>query len=188
MRNPGIELQRAYYEALSVNPVSIGDDVWSTTFDEFGLSTVVWGGYAVPVISDIVPESLGFDAYIVLGEQTFVDDADKQAFGAEATQRVTVVTSFQSDRGGKKLATEIADLVMQRIRVRARLPMIGFNMITSTLDSYLTLMEPTGTSTLIRVELRFRHIIEQIEQLDVAYLTDNNGTILTDNNGNYLTP
>lgn len=161
MNNPGVALQRAYYEALAVNPIQIGVDVWSTATDPFGISPIPFAGYVVPVYSDIVPESVGFEPYIVLGEQTFVDDADKTVFGTEATQRVTVVTSFQSDHGGKKLMSEIADVVMQRIRVRARLPMTGFNMITSTLDSYITLMEPTGTSTLMRAELRFRHIIEQ---------------------------
>jgi hypothetical protein len=185
MTNPSVALQTAYYEALTSPPLSVSGAVWQLLTDQFGISEVVFSeGDVVGVFSDIVPDSEILSAYVVLGQQTFVDDADKTVFGAEATQNVTVVTSFQSDAGGKRLSSLIANEVMKRIRVRQRLPMIGYNMITATLDSYLTLTEQTSTTTLIRAEIRFRHIIEE---LDLVYLTDENGLFLTDNNGNYLT-
>ena len=141
MNNPSVALQTAYYTALTSPVLSVD-------------------GVTIPVYSDMAPTS-ATGSYIVLGQQTFVDDADKQVFGTEATQNVTVVTTFDSDMGGKKLSSRIADVVMQRIRVRARFAVTGFNMITSTLDSYLTISEQSPTRTIIRAEMRFRHILEQ---------------------------
>lgn len=141
MTNPSVALQTAYYTALTSPAITID-------------------GTTISVYSDMAPTS-ATGSYIILGQQTFVDDADKTVFGTEATQGVTVVTVFDSDMGGKKLSSRIADVVMQRIRTRARLVLSGYNMITSTLDSYLTISEQSPTRTIIRAELRFRHIIEQ---------------------------
>jgi hypothetical protein len=141
MNNPSVALQTAYYTALTSPALTVG-------------------GNTIPVYSDMAQNSA--TNYIVLGQQTIVDDADKEAFGSQMTQSVTVVTTFDSDIGGKKLSSQIADAVMQRIRTRARLALTGFNMITSTLDSYVTISEKTSTTTVIRAELRFRHIIEQV--------------------------
>lgn len=141
MTNPSVALQTAYYTALTSPAITID-------------------GTTINVYSDMAPTS-ATGSYIVLGQQTFVDDADKEAFGTQATQNVTVVTVFDSDMGGKKLSSRISDVVMQRIRTRARLTLTGYNMITSTLDSYLTISEQSATKTIIRAELRFRHIIEQ---------------------------
>jgi hypothetical protein len=163
MNNPSVALQTAYYTALTSPVISVD-------------------GATIPVYSDMAPTS-ATGSYIVLGQQTFVDDADKQVFGTEATQNVTVVTTFDSDIGGKKLSSRIADLVMQRIRTRARLDLSPeFNMITSTLDSYLTISEQSPTRTIIRAEMRFRHIIEES---DAVYLTDGSN-YLTDSI-NFLT-
>ena len=141
MNNPSVALQTAYYTRLTSPALTVD-------------------GVTIPVYSDMAPTS-ATGSYIVLGQQTFVDDADKEAFGTEATQNVTVVTTSDSDMGGKKLSSRIADVVMQRIRVRARFAVTGFNMITSTLDSYLTISEQSPTRTIIRAEMRFRHILEQ---------------------------
>ena len=141
MNNPSVALQTAYYTALTSPALTVG-------------------GNTIPVYSDMAQNSA--TNYIVLGQQTIVDDADKEVFGSQMTQSVTVVTTFDSDIGGKKLSSQIADAVMQRIRTRARLALTGFNMITSTLDSYVTISEKTSTTTVIRAELRFRHIIEQV--------------------------
>ena len=141
MNNPSVALQTAYFTRLTSPAITVD-------------------GVTIPVYSDMAPTS-ATGSYIVLGQQTFVDDADKQVFGTEATQNVTVVTTFDSDMGGKKLSSQIADVVMQRIRVRARFAVTGYNMITSTLDSYLTISEQSPTRTIIRAEMRFRHILEQ---------------------------
>ena len=164
MNNPSVALQTAYYTALTSPAIFTSYESWGTSVQVFGTSTMIWQtantGLQIDVFSDMAPTS-ATGSYIVLGQQTFVDDADKQVFGTEATQNVTVVTTFDSDMGGKKLSSRIADVVMQRIRVRARFAVTGFNMITSTLDSYLTISEQSPTRTIIRAEMRFRHILEQ---------------------------
>ena len=184
MNNPSVALQVAYYDVLYgrqdtytdqvldslialapslICPCSVGGDGALHSYVPGAISeisTPLWSNGWLGVYSDMTPTDTD-GAYVVLGQQSFTDGADKTVFGAEATQNVSVVTSFQSDVGGKKACSQIADQIMQRIRVRARLPMTGFNMITSTLDSYLTLVESTSTATLIRAEIRFRHIIEQ---------------------------
>ena len=143
MKNPSVALQTAYYTALTSPALTVG-------------------GVSIAVYSDMAPTTAG-SSYIVLGQQTFVDDADKEVFGSEATQSVSVFTSFDGDRGGKKLSSQIADEITRRIRTRAGLSLApDFNMITATLDNYITIVEPTPTTTLIRAELRFRHIIEQL--------------------------
>ena len=143
MKNPSVALQTAYYTALTSPALTVG-------------------GATIAVYSDMAPTTAG-SSYIVLGQQTFVDDADKEVFGSEATQSVSVFTSFDGDRGGKKLSSQIADEITRRIRTRAGLSLApDFNMITATLDNYITFTEPTPTTTIIRAELRFRHIIEQL--------------------------
>jgi hypothetical protein len=143
MKNPSVALQTAYYTALTSPALTVG-------------------GVSIAVYSDMAPTTAG-SSYIVLGQQTFVDDADKTVFGSEATQSVSVFTSFDGDRGGKKLSSQIADEITRRIRTRAGLSLApDFNMITATLDNYITIVEPTPTTTIIRAELRFRHIIEQL--------------------------
>lgn len=185
MNNPSVALQTAYFSKLFgredtytdsvidslialqpslICPCSVGEAGSLYCLVPGGdseISTPIYNAGAwLGVYSDMAPTS-ATGAYIVLGQQTFVDDADKQVFGTEATQNVTVVTTFDSDVGGKKLTSQIADAILKRIRVRARLPMTGFNMITSTLDSYLTISEQSPTRTIIRAEMRFRHILEQ---------------------------
>jgi hypothetical protein len=143
VKNPSVALQTAYYTALTSPALTVG-------------------GVTIAVYSDMAPTTAG-SSYIVLGQQTFVDDADKEVFGSEATQSVSVFTSFDGDRGGKKLSSQIADEITRRIRTRAGLSLLpDFNMITATLDNYITFTEPTPTTTIIRAELRFRHIIEQL--------------------------
>jgi hypothetical protein len=143
VKNPSVALQTAYYTALTSPALTVG-------------------GVTIAVYSDMAPTTAG-SSYIVLGQQTFVDDADKEVFGSEATQSVSVFTSFDGDRGGKKLSSQIADEITRRIRTRAGLSLSpDFNMITATLDNYITFTEPTPTTTIIRAELRFRHIIEQL--------------------------
>jgi hypothetical protein len=170
MKNPSVALQTAYYEALTTPPVYMSYEVWGTSVEVWGVSEVVWSVASmgeIKVYSDMAPTTAGHgttgSSYIVLNQQTFVDDADKDVYGSEATQGVTVYTSFDGDRGGKKLSSQVADEVMKRIRTRTGLSLApDFNMITATLDNYITIVEPTPTTTIIRAELRFRHIIEQL--------------------------
>jgi hypothetical protein len=166
MRSPSVALQTAYYDELTSPAIFTNYQIWGASAQVWGTSSMTWQtaniGVAVPVYSDIAPASER-RPYITLGQQTFIDDADKTAFGSVATQAVSVVTAFDGDRGGKRLSSLIADEVMRRIRKRTAPDMApDFNCITSTLDSAITLTETTPTTTIIRAELRFRHIIEEI--------------------------
>jgi hypothetical protein len=187
MKNPSVALQTAYYEELYgrqddhtdsvvdalvsyepslVCPCSVGASgvlySWVPGEDS-NISTPIYNdGAWIDVYSDMAPTT-AVSSYIVLNQQTFVDDADKDVYGSEATQGVSVYTLFDGDRGGKKLSSQIADEVMKRIRTRTGLSLApDFNMITATLDNYITIVEPTPTTTIIRAELRFRHLIEQL--------------------------
>jgi hypothetical protein len=143
MKSPSVALQTAYNALLTSPAINVA-------------------GHTVAVYSDMAPASER-GPYIVLGQQTMIDDADKTVFGTVMTQAVTVVTAFDGDRGGKRLSSLIADEVIRRIRTRTA-PVLTptFNCITSTLDSSITLTERTATTTIIRAELRFRHIIEEL--------------------------
>jgi len=187
VKNPSVALQTAYYESLYgrqdaytdavvdaligtgpslICPCSVGAVGALYSYvpgsDSNIATPIPVAGAWVNVYSDIAPASER-RPYITLGQQTFIDDADKTAFGSVATQAVSVVTAFDGDRGGKRLSSLIADEVMRRIRKRTAPDMApDFNCITSTLDSAITLTESTPTTTIIRAELRFRHIIEEI--------------------------
>lgn len=186
MKNPSVALQTAYYETLYgredaytdavidalvafepslVCPCSVGATgalyAWVPNAESNIATPIVHDGAYVAVVSDIAPTATA-TPYIVLGEQTAVDDADKEAFGAVMTQGVSIVTQFDGDSGGKKLSSQLASVVTERIRTRERMDLSpDFNMITATLDNLLTITERTPTTTIIRTELRFRHIIEQ---------------------------
>jgi hypothetical protein len=187
MKNPSVALQTAYYDLLYgrqdpytdsvidslitlqpslICPCSVGEVGLLYSYvpgSDSNISTPIpANGSWVNPYSDIAPASER-GPYITLGQQTFTDDADKTVFGSVATQAVTVVTAFDGDRGGKKLSSQIADEIMRRIRKRTAPNMApDFNCITSTLDSAITLTEQTATTTIIRAELRFRHIIEEL--------------------------
>lgn len=187
MKNPSVALQTAYYEELYgrqdaytdgvidslislrpslICPCSVGSAGVLNSYVPGGpsdIATPIYNdGQWIGVYSDMAPASER-GPYIVLGQQTMTDDADKTAFGAVATQAVSVVTAFDGDRGGKRLSSLIADEVMRRIRTRTAPDLSpDFNCITSTLDSSITLTERTATTTIIRAELRFRHIIEEL--------------------------
>ena len=187
MKNPSVTLQTAYYDTLYgredtytdsvidalieyspslVCPCSVGSEgslfSWVPNEESEIATPIVNDGAWVGVYSDMAPTDSDYP-YITLGQQTFTDDADKTVFGSVATQAVSVVTAFDGDSGGKKLSSDIADVVVERIRTRAGLDLSpDYNMITVTLDNYISLREPTPTTTIIRAELRFKHIIEEL--------------------------
>jgi hypothetical protein len=187
MRSPSVALQTAYYDELYgrqdtytdgvldaliglrpslICPCSVGSVGVLNSFVPglpSDIATPIYNdGQWLGVYSDMAPTSER-GPYITIGQQTMTDDADKTVFGSVATQAVGVVTAFDGDRGGKRLSSLIADEVIRRIRKRTAPDLSpAFNCITSTLDSSITLTERTATTTIIRAELRFRHIIEEI--------------------------
>ncbi len=142
MKDPGVTIQQAYYTKLTSPAITVA-------------------GKTIPVYSDMAPAKTN-RPYIVLGEQTLSDESDKTGFQTQMTQSVAVYTFFDGDRGSKKLANDIANEVMKRIRNRQfQVTGSDFNSITATLDSSASVVSSTSTQTIISKQLRFRHIIQE---------------------------
>jgi hypothetical protein len=142
MKDPGVTIQQAYYTKLTSPAITVA-------------------GKNIPVYSDMAPAKTN-RPYIVLGEQTLSDESDKTGFQTQLTQSVSVYTFFDGDRGSKKLANDIANEVMKRIRNRQfQVTGSDFNSITATLDSSASVVTSTSTQTIISKQLRFRHIIQE---------------------------
>jgi hypothetical protein len=142
MKDPGVTIQQAYYTKLTSPAITVAVK-------------------NIPVYSDMAPAKTN-RPYIVLGEQTLSDESDKTGFQTQLTQSVSVYTLFDGDRGSKKLANDIANEVMKRIRNRQfQVTGSDFNSITATLDSSASVVTSTSTQTIISKQLRFRHIIQE---------------------------
>ena len=95
--------------------------------------------------------------------QNVIEEPTKDDFGTEVVMDVDVVTGFEGSFGGKSMAYDIADDVVEAIRTRTAnyLSLSGFSMVTTTLDSSIALQELTETHILYINKLRFRHKIQQ---------------------------
>ena len=141
MNLPNKALQTAYYQALNGN--------------------ISFGGSNVPIY-DVVPDGDNYP-YILLGSQNVIEDVSKDDFGTEIVMDIDVVTGFEGSFGGKSMAYDISDDVVNAIRTRTAnyLSLSGFTMVTTTLDSSIALQELTETHVLYINKLRFRHKIQQ---------------------------
>tara|TARA_S200002703_G_C3731930_1_gene224966 strand:- start:182 stop:610 length:429 start_codon:yes stop_codon:yes gene_type:complete len=141
MNLPNKALQTAYYQALNGN--------------------ISFGGSNVPIY-DVVPDGDNYP-YILLGSQNVIEDVSKDDFGTEIVMDIDVVTGFEGSFGGKSMAYDISDDVVNAIRTRTAnyLSLSGFTMITTTLDSSLILQEDYENYVLYINKLRFRHKIQQ---------------------------
>ena len=142
MKLPSEELQKAYYTALNGNITS--------------------GGSNVPVF-DVVPPGTDYP-YVVLTGQNVVEtnfNTDKRI--TEIVTDVDEVTGFDGSFGGKKQMFDISDQVIGIIRKvpGSYLSLQGFTMLTSTLDSTVSIQEQSETNVLFINRLRFRHKIQE---------------------------
>ena len=170
MKYPGVSIQKAYYDRLTSPAIT------------------AMGG-VVPVYSDIAP-SKSARPYIVLSDQSAVDESDKTAYRTNFTQSVTIATFFDGDKGTKKVAADIANEVIQRIRTRAfNLGGVEYKVVTATLDNAFTIVERLPGQTVIRMEIRFRHSIQELAPAPAGfvYAVDESGVLITDNFGNFIT-
>jgi len=121
--------------------------------------TLLEGDYPV---YDEVPANEEYP-YIQIGDNTFTDYTDKTNVGQEVTQTVWAVDRFEQAFGSRQPVNQVADFIMQTIRERpVAIELDGFNVITSTLDIANFLKTRTDTHTYFRYEIRFRHLIEQL--------------------------
>ena len=146
MTDPTATMQTAYFTKLSTPPI-------------------VYGGHKVKVYSDFAPSNAKAP-YIILGSQTLVDSSNKTAFGSDFTQAVTIVDVTDASVTARARLFSVANTVVERIRTRKfTLPSASeFDATTVTLDNAITLTERTANRTVLRRELRFRHIINQHPQ------------------------
>ena len=89
----GYELRKAYYSALS------------------GLT---YNSLTVGVYDEIAPKDAVYPL-IILGDQTSVPSRSKDSFQRDALIEVKVLTRYNSNEGGKKVANDISNLVIARI-------------------------------------------------------------------------
>lgn len=142
MNLPSEELQTAYFTALN-GQLSVG-------------------GSNVPVF-DVVPPDTDYP-YVVLTGQNVIEtnfNTDKRI--TEIVTDVDVVTGFDGSFGGKKQMFDISDQVIGIIRKvpGSYLSLQGFTMLTSTLDSTVSIQEQSETNVLFINRLRFRHKIQE---------------------------
>lgn len=141
MIDPGLLLQTEYYRLLN--------------------GQITYAGNVVPVY-DTVPANATYP-YIEIGDKTDIDFSNKSTQGNEVTQGISVVDRFQASTGGRNSTYFISNEIMQILTARPN-PFVveGLNVITSVLDNSLTRQELTATYHYRIIELRFRHMIEQI--------------------------
>ena len=141
MKDPGLLLQTEYYRLLN--------------------GQVTYAGNLVPVY-DTVPDNATYP-YIQIGDKTDTDFSNKTTQGNQVTQGLTIVDRFQASTGGRNSVYTISSEVMEILTARP-LPFAveELNFITSTLDNSLTRQELSSTFHYRIMELRFRHLIEQI--------------------------
>jgi hypothetical protein len=146
MTDPTATMQTAYYSKLTT-------------------PAIIYAGHTVRVYSDFAPSNAK-SPYIILGAQTLIDNSNKTTFGSDFTQAVTVVDVTDASVTGRARLLAVANTVVERIRTRKfTLPIASdFDSTTVTLDNAITLTERTANRTVLRRELRFRHIINQHPQ------------------------
>ena len=139
MKDPGIPLQTQYKTLLS---------------------DIVYSNRLVPVY-DVVPLQATYP-HIKIAERTVLDRSNKTWYGTEVTQQIQVIDRFPANYGSRTSVYSITQDIKLRIRkIRERLNIAGFNIITATLDNENSIEELTDTYFYFRNIITFRHIIEE---------------------------
>lgn len=141
MKATATPLQQAYFDLLDGNITIDGSAV--TLYDQ-------------------VPQDETYP-YIQIDTQTAVDWSDKTSQGQEKTQTLWLVDRFSGAFGSREDINDMEDQVSQIICARpVPFDIDGFNVITSLLDLSNFSRERTDTYTYLRIEMRFRHLIEEL--------------------------
>lgn len=135
------QLQVAYYTLLN-NNVSVS-------------------GSIVPVYDDI-PANATYPL-ITFEDTSLVDNSTKSTFMDDVTFSLSVVDRFDRDGGSRAKINSAVDQVKTIIRARpVPFDLNDFNVISSVVDSDISLKEKTETYTYFIRRLRFRHVIEEL--------------------------
>lgn len=113
-------------------------------------------------VYDTVPSSPSYP-YTQIDSRTATDYTDNTSLGQEVTQTLWVVDRFSDSFGSRDSIYTITDEIMQIVRSRPNaFDLSDFNVVTTTLDIANFDRQRTDTHTYIKMEIRFRHLIEQL--------------------------
>lgn len=136
MKDNGNILQQAYFDLLS--------------------------GQITGEVYDTVPSNVSYP-YTQIDSRTATDYTDNTSLGQEVTQTLWVVDRFSGSFGSRDSIYTITDEIMQIVRSRPNaFDLQDFNVVTTTLDIANFDRQRTDTHTYIKMEIRFRHLIEQL--------------------------
>lgn len=145
MKDPSLALRTAYYTALNGN--------------------ITYNNATVGVY-DHVPQTVVYP-YILLGNQTSIDDSDKEDFGTDHTMLVEIITGYSTGYkgGGFTAADTIGEDVMELIIVSGShldLSADGYNVYYTSLVLNENFQENTSTHKIFRKIIRIRHSIQEL--------------------------
>jgi len=141
MKDPSYAIRKAYFDELDGN-LSVN-------------------GNNVPVY-DRVPDKPP-SHYVLIAEQTAVDESSKGCFGVDATVLLDVVTRFKKG-GGKKDADVISNQITQRIIDHESYPDASpeFKIYGVMLENMNTLESMEPSEYVVRKLIRIRNLVQQI--------------------------
>ena len=94
--------------------------------------------------------------YIVIGEQTEVQNGDQGEFGQEATINIEVYNGWASDYGERDTSDALVSGVTQLITKPKTLVFTGFNSPVVVVDNIMSATEQTPTHTIVTTVIRFK--------------------------------
>lgn len=145
MKDPSLSLRTAYYTALNGN--------------------ITYNSSAVNIY-DHIPQTEVYP-YILLGNQTNVDDSDKEDFGTDHTLLVEIVSGYSKGyKGGGFTAVDtIGEDVLELIITgtgHLDLSADSLNCFYSSLVLSENFQENTDTHVIYRKVMRIRHYIQEL--------------------------
>jgi hypothetical protein len=99
--------------------------------------------------------------YIVIGEQTEVQNGDQGEFGQEATINIEVYNGWDSDYGERSTSDTIVNAITGLITKPYSLVFTGFSSPVQVVDNIMSATEQTPTKTIVTTVIRFKlHLFE----------------------------
>lgn len=102
--------------------------------------------------------------YVYLYNQSSYQDGNQSEFGQVASISIDVVTEFQKDYGGGKVADTMVDVILQDVLkfAPAQLTVSGFDCISVTLDGVNSMHLTSATTTQHIRTIKLKLILYQI--------------------------
>lgn len=94
--------------------------------------------------------------YIVVGEQSEVQQGDQGSFGQLSTINIEVYNGWKSDYGSRDTSDTIVNAITGLITKPYSLVISGFNSPVQVIDNIMTNTEQTPTHTIVTTVIRFK--------------------------------